>query len=58
MARENEERIKAEEENVASWLERGEWERAREVVGRWRYWVSVRERLERAGEEVEKGMAA
>ena len=53
--RENEERCRREEEFVGRALEEGRWEPARTGVGRWRYWGSLRGRLEELGGEGEGG---
>ena len=46
MITEIQKRIDSEVESVGVSLERGEWEEAKEGVGRWRYWASMMTRLE------------
>lgn len=43
---ENEERIRVTEERMGDRFEQGDWEGARELVVRLRYWVNVRESIE------------
>ena len=45
-------RIESEAESVGISLERGEWEEAKQGVGRWRYWASMISRLEQLEDEL------